>query len=283
VKGLLIAVVVVAAIIAGALLAPVPLAHIQLAAEPIGHIGGFTVTNSILAGWISTVVLIVVFYAATSNAQMVPSGLQNFVEYATEAILGLCESVAGVRKGRQFFPIVGTIFFFVILSNWMGLLPGFGSIGFRETTPEGETEFVPLLRAATTDLNTTLAIALTSVVATQIFGLKELGGGYVEKFFNFRGGPIGIYVGLLELIAEFAKIVSFTFRLFGNIFAGEVLLAVIVFLVPWLAALPFYGLELFVGFIQAFVFAVLTLVFMTLATTAHEHGDVAHGAEASHH
>jgi F-type H+-transporting ATPase subunit a len=283
VKGLLIAVVVVAAIIVGALVAPVPLAHIQLAAEPIAHIGGFTITNSILAGWISTIVLIVIFYAATNNAQMVPTGLQNFVEYATEAILGLCESVAGVRKGRQFFPIVGTIFFFVILSNWMGLLPGFGSIGFHETSPEGEPEFVPLLRAATTDLNTTLAIALTSVVATQIFGLKELGGGYVEKFFNFRGGPIGIYVGLLELIAEFAKIVSFTFRLFGNIFAGEVLLAVIVFLVPWLAALPFYGLELFVGFIQAFVFAVLTLVFMTLATTAHEHGDVAHGTEASHH
>src|SRR5262249_7027906 len=178
-----------------------------------------------------------------------------------------------------------TIFFFVITANWMGLVPGFGSIGYWENVPgEEQQEFVPLLRAATTDLNTTLAIALTSVIATQVFGLRTLGGGYVSKFINFRG-PIDFYVGILELIAEFAKIISFTFRLFGNIFAGEVLLAVIVFLVPWIAALPFYGLELFVGFIQAFVFAVLTLVFMTLATTAHEHGGAApgHAREASHH
>src|SRR5207253_8373200 len=102
-----------------------------------GAIGAFVITNSILAGWISTVLLLVLFWRATSSAQMVPSGLQNFVEYATEFMLGLCEGVAGVRKGRQFFPLIGTIFFFVLVSNWMGLLPGFGSIGFRETTPEG--------------------------------------------------------------------------------------------------------------------------------------------------
>src|SRR5439155_1594066 len=139
------------------------------------------------AGWVTTLVVVFLFWRGMSSPQMVPSGLQNFVEFATEFILSLCESVAGVARGRQFFPIVGTIFFFVLIANWMGLLPGFGSIGFRE-----EGEFVPLLRAATTDLNTTLAIALTSVVATQIFGLRALGGGYISKFINLRG-PIDFY------------------------------------------------------------------------------------------
>ena len=140
---------------------------------------------------------------------------------------------------------------------------------------------VPLLRAASSDLNTTLAIALVSVTFTQIVGLRHLGGEYLGRFFNVRGGPIGFYVGILELIAEFAKIISFTFRLFGNVFAGEVLIAVMTFLVPWIVVLPFYGLELFVGFIQAFVFAVLTLAFMSLATESHaEHGEP---AGAAHH
>jgi F-type H+-transporting ATPase subunit a len=350
-RTLLILVLAVAAIIAGAIVAPVRLPHIQLAAEPVGHLGGFTLTNTMVAGWLSTIVLLLLFRFGSANQQMVPRGIQNFVEYVTEFVLGLCESIAGIQRGRQFFPIVATIFLFVITSNWMGLLPGFGTIGFWETphaaagadthAPAGaypapatkagypapvaapaaatkagypapaaatkpgypapaagtkdehapaagehheEQILVPLLRAASTDLNTTLAIALTSVIATQVFGLRALGGGYISKFINFKG-PIDFYVGILELIAEFAKIVSFTFRLFGNIFAGEVLLAVIMFLIPWVAAIPFYGLELFVGFIQAFVFAILTLVFMTLATTAHDHHDDAHGPGhgASHH
>src|SRR5262249_40567842 len=150
-----------------------------------------------LAGWVVTLLVLFLFWRAASSAKMVPSGLQNFIELATEFILSLCESVAGVQRGRQFFPLVGTIFFFVITANWMGLLPGFGSIGFWERVPgEEELEFVPLLRAATTDLNTTLAIALTSVIATQVFGLRALGGGYIGKFINFRG-PIDFYVGIL--------------------------------------------------------------------------------------
>jgi len=287
-RTILIVVGAIVLILAGALAFPVKLAHVQLPAEPIGHIGLFTITNSILAGWISSLVVLWVFWAGTSKATMVPSGIQNFVEFSSEFILGLCESVAGLRRGREFFPIIATIFFFVIVSNWMGLLPGFGTIGFWEQAPAGaaggeagELELVPLLRAASSDLNATLAIALVSVVLTQVVGLRYLGGEYVGRFFNFKGGPIGIYVGLLELIAEFAKIISFTFRLFGNVFAGEVLIAVITFLLPWLVVLPFYGLELFVGFIQAFVFAVLTLVFMSLATVSHaDHGES--GGDAHH-
>lgn len=321
---LLILALAVAGIIAGAIIAPTKLPHIQLAAEPVGHFGDFTLTNTMVAGWLATMVILLLFRLGSSNQQMVPRGIQNFVEYVTEFVLGLCENIAGIQRGRQFFPLVATIFLFVITSNWMGLLPGFGTIGVWESPPGAAAEssapgkepakvgypapttetpghaapaaatvqgqatsnhdtgpiLVPLLRAASTDLNTTLAIALTSVIATQVFGLRALGGNYISKFINFKG-PIDFYVGILELIAEFAKIVSFTFRLFGNIFAGEVLLAVIMFLIPWVAAIPFYGLELFVGFIQAFVFAILTLVFMTLATTAHDHADDAHGA--SHH
>jgi F-type H+-transporting ATPase subunit a len=334
-RTLLIAVGVIVVALVGAIYFPVTLPHVQLPAEAIGHVGPFTITNTILTGWISSLVVLGLFWAGTSNAQVVPRGIQNFVEYISEFVLSLCESVAGVRRGREFFPLVGTIFFFVIVSNWMGLLPGFSTIGFWETphaapaagavvdthaedatkskepskepatkekakaaqakeptakdkvgAAEGDHAeehpiLVPLFRAASSDLNTTLAIALVSVIFTQIVGLRHLGGEYVSRFFNFKGGPIGFYVGVLELIAEFAKIISFTFRLFGNVFAGEVLIAVITFLLPWVVVLPFYGLELFVGFIQAFVFAVLTLVFMSLATESHaEHGEP---GGAAHH
>jgi F-type H+-transporting ATPase subunit a len=321
-RSILIVVGVIVLMLAGALLFPVKLPHVQLPAEPIFHLGSLSVTNTMFTGWIASLIVLWLFWAGTRNAQLVPSGMQNFVEFISEFVLSLCESVAGVRRGREFFPMIATIFFFVITANWMGLLPGFGSIGIWEhaagsvaeqhgqelTKPEKpaakpaekdaakvaekpggagapqgeeELEFVPIFRAASSDLNTTLAIALFSVIATQIAGLRHLGGEYVGRFFNFKGGPIGFYVGILELIAEFAKIISFTFRLFGNVFAGEVLLAVITFLLPWVAVLPFMGLELFVGFIQAFVFAVLTLVFMSLATESH----AAHGEPggAAHH
>jgi F-type H+-transporting ATPase subunit a len=301
-RTLLIAVLAIAGIVAGAMIAPVKLPHIQLPAEPVAGIGSFPITNTMIAGWISTIILVVLFSRGTAAMKLVPTGIQNFVEMLVEFILSLCENVAGRDRGRRFFPFVGTIFFFLLLSNWMGLLPGYGTIEAKEwhaptaavehaepakpaekekpaaakdehaaEAAHAEEHKVPLLRAASSDLNTTLAIALVSVIMTQVFGLRTLGGEYVQRFFNLKGGPIGLYVGLLELIGEFAKIISFTFRLFGNIFAGEVLLAVIVFLLPWVVVLPFLGLELFVGFIQAFVFAILTLVFMTMATTSHEH------------
>jgi F-type H+-transporting ATPase subunit a len=310
-RTLLIAGLVIAGIVVGALYFRVGQPHIQLPAEPVAGIGSFPITNTMIAGWISTIVVLLLFWRGTAAMRLVPGGLQNAVEMAVEFVLGLCENVAGRGRGREFFPFVGTIFFFLLVSNWMGLLPGYGTIVVAEWHPPGltaerpvgekgpvgtvkatekeqptaagaapaeegaeaEGHRVPLLRAASSDLNTTLSIALVSVFMTQVFGLRVLGGEYVQRFFNFKGGPIGFYVGLLELIAELAKIISFTFRLFGNIFAGEVLLAVIVFLLPWVVVLPFLGLELFIGFIQAFVFAILTLVFMTLATTSHEHHD----------
>jgi F-type H+-transporting ATPase subunit a len=196
--------------------------------------------------------------------------------------------VAGEKNGRRFFPIVATIFLFVLMNAWLSLLPGFGSV--EVITAEGE--HVHLLRGANTDINVPLALALVSFVFVEYFGLRSHGFRYLGKFINvgqffrsigqlFRGrfkaglsglfnGMIDIFVGILEALSEVIRVVSFTFRLFGNMTAGEILLLIVAFLVPWVLALPFYGLELLVGFVQALIFAGLTLVFVTIAVTSHQ-------------
>lgn len=247
--------------------------HVSITPEIITNIFGMPITNSLIASLIATVVLILIAYFATRNIKEVPKGLQNLFEIVIEALFNMVDSVTGDRKQTyQFFPIVATIFIFIIISNWLGLLPGFGSVGFFETTQlhgEESSTFVPLLRSANSDLNTTLALAIVSVFATQVFGIMALGIlKYGKKFINFSS-PIKFFVGILELISEVAKMVSFSFRLFGNVFAGEVLLIVIIMLAPFIVPIPFFALELFVGFIQALVFAMLTLVFLKMAVTAH--------------
>jgi len=265
------------------------LPHISMAAEAVFHIGSFTVTNSLLTTWICMLGLIFLSWLATRRMKLVPTGLQNLVETAVEIFYN---GVARIRAGRQadlFLPLAGTFFFFILLSNWMGLLPGFGSIGLI-VEHHGETEFVPILRPANTDLNTTLALALFSVIATQIYGIKARGffryagrfirvGGFVDFFKSLVGlrprkglfntllnGIIDAFIGALEILDELTKLLSFSFRLFGNIFAGEVLLIVISMLLPFVAPLPFLALELFVGYIQALIFSTLTLVFVSHAT-----------------
>jgi F-type H+-transporting ATPase subunit a len=193
---------------------------------------------------------------------LTPKGLTGAVEAVFEMLLHLIESVCGDRqKAKKFFPLLMTIFLFIIVNNWLGLLPGFGSILLKH----GQ-ESTPLLRAGTADLNTTLALASIAVLMIQYYGIKHLGiKSFSKRYFNFAN-PVLFFVGLLELISEISKAISFSFRLFGNIFAGEVLLLVIAILAPFLAPIPFFGLEIFVGFIQALVFTVLTLVFLTIAT-----------------
>ena len=254
--------------------------HVVLAAEPIANIGGFVLTNTILAAFLAVIVAAGFFALAMRNASLVPGRLQSLGELIVEGFLNLCISVAGEKHGRRFFPLVTTFFIFILACNWMGLLPGYLTIGLFEEA-HGEVEFFPLLRSASTDLNTTVALALVSVVAAQVFGVASLGvGSYFSRFINFKQGPLGFYIGLLETISELAKIVSLSFRLFGNIFAGEVLLSVIGFLLPFVVTIPFLGLELFVGAIQAFVFSLLTLVFSTMAVTGHDGG---HEAEHAAH
>lgn len=258
-----------------------------LASEAIGHIGSFEIRNTMLMAWLAMLVLIgLSFMLKGTRYREVPGRFQAFMEMIVEGLFGFFDSVVGdPKQTRRFFPLVATIFIFLALANWMGILPGVGSITILGEH-EGHEMALPLLRSMNADVNMTMAIAIISVVMTQLFGIAALGVmPYASKYFvaPWRD-PIMSFVGILELVAEFAKVVSFTFRLFGNIFAGEVLLVVISFLAPYLAPLPFLGLEIFVGFIQGLVFALLTLVFLKMAVAAHggEHGHEGHGVGMAH-
>lgn len=245
--------------------------EISLKAEEIFHIGGFPVTNSLLLSAVAFVALIVLGAVFRKKIAIVPGAFQNTVEAIVEGFMKLMDSVLGSReKTEKYLPLVLTIFLMVVLSNWLGLLPGVGSIKIH-TLQEGHDAFVPLFRAPSADLNFTVALAILSVLSVNIFGVLALGFiRHFSKFFTLKN-PLYTFVGILEFISEFAKMVSFSFRLFGNIFAGEVLLIIIGFLVSYLVPLPFLFLEIFVGFIQGFVFAMLTLVFIAMATVEEAH------------
>ena len=264
----------------------------------------FPITNGISTVIIADIVVLLVVFLATRNMQLVPRGLQNVMEYIVEAFYNFARGIDAANV-RKFFPLTMTIFLFLLAANFTALLPGYLAIGncmpikhgaedaaHSETAmrtmfqqlpgacPEG-TYVIPWLRAAAADLNMPLALAVVSMIMIQIFGFQALGSGYLTKFFNFNGFKVGIlqglldvFIGLMELISEISRVLSFAFRLFGNIFAGEVILIVFAFLFPYILPLPFWGFELFVAFMQAFIFSTLVLVFMSLATQSHDgHGD----------
>jgi len=242
--------------------------NISIAAEPIFHIGNFPVTNSLLSTWLVLIFIITAAVIIRFTYKKIPGGLQNFAEFILESFYNFAESIAK-EKTKVIFPLTMTIFIFILFNNWAGLIPGVGSIGFWEEL-HGEKVLIPFFRSGSADLNTTLALALISVISIQYYGIKELGlFKYGSKFINFKS-PVDFFVGILEIISEFSKIISFAFRLFGNVFAGEVLLTILAFLIPVLVTVPFLGLELFIGFVQALVFAVLTLVFINMAMVSHE-------------
>lgn len=242
------------------------MSHITLKAEEIFHIFGFPITNTFLLALLAVLLLTAVAVLLRMRLAFFPVGLQNIAETVLEAIFKVMDSVLLKReKSEKYLPLVATIFLFILTSNWLGLLPGVGSLGLKS-----EHSFVPLLRSPASDLNFTLALALITVLTANIYGVVFAGfKHHLSKYFNFKS-PVNFFIGILELISEFAKIVSFSFRLFGNIFAGEVLLVIIAFLVPFAAPLPFLFLEIFVGFIQAFIFSMLALIFIAIATTGHE-------------
>jgi len=260
-----------------------------LFAEPIFHIGNFTVTNSLIMSWATVFILVLIFILIGRKVKKIPRGLQNIFELLLDEGLKLADSVTGSRKkSEKFLPISLALFLFVLLNNWLGLLPGVGTIGFVET--EGaHSVFVPILRGGTADLNTTLALALFAVVVSHVMGVIAIGAWkHLNKFLNFEAflaipgkimkdpaivliNPIKAFVGVVEVIGEVAKVASLSFRLFGNIFAGEVLLASMMALFAFLLPLPFMFLEIIVGIIQALIFGMLTMVFMTIATSAEEH------------
>ncbi|MCX6724303.1 MAG: F0F1 ATP synthase subunit A [Candidatus Staskawiczbacteria bacterium] len=239
--------------------------EISLKAEQLFSIGNFGVTNGLLLGLIVSLILIIFSFVFIKKIKLIPGKVQGAVEMIIEMFLGLMESVLGSKeKAEKYLPLVLTIFVFILLSNWSGIVPGVGSFFLRE----GEKS-VPLLRSPAADLNFTLAFAVMAVLVTNFFGVTILGFfKHFKKFLNFSN-PVNFFVGILEFLSEMAKFISFSFRLFGNIFAGEVLLTIMFFLVPYIVPIPFMMLEMFFGAIQAFVFAMLTLVFLTLHTTEH--------------
>jgi F-type H+-transporting ATPase subunit a len=291
--------------------------HVALAGEPLYSAGPRWLTNSLLTTVVIDLIVIVLAVLATARMKETPGGWQNFMEMAIEWLYGLAEGVAA-SQARKFFPWIATIFFFVIVSNWFGLIPGVGSIGYfhdeaategeeahtlvvseklalvngnliwtqpenqevtlaaqEEQEEEGHGKFVPLFRSPSADLNMTFALAITVMTLVQIFGVTALGGNYFAKFWNFTGKgymkAINGYVGFLEIISEISRVIAFGFRLFGNIFAGEIILATMAFLITFWLPIPFYILEVFVGLVQAVVFAMLALIFFTMATISHSH------------
>jgi F-type H+-transporting ATPase subunit a len=270
------------------------LPDIKIAPDTLFYIGPMPVSNTLLATWFSVIIVLIFGFVAKRNLSLVPKGVSNFFEWLFEQILNLCEEVAGRERGRKFFPLVCTIFLFVLTSNYLELVPFVESIGTVSTpnvhpllgiflyTKADSNQIIPWVRPAPTDLNLTIGLAIISVIATQIYGFRMLGPKLqLGRYFTLREGPIGLFVGVLEAILELARVISFSFRLFGNIFAGDVLLLVMAFLIPALGPVPFLLLETLVGLVQAFVFAMLTLVFMTLGTSAHggeeHHGEERHG------
>jgi F-type H+-transporting ATPase subunit a len=319
-------------ILAGFIFLRGPTPNIQIKPETLYSVWKINFTNTMVTSWLVVALMIGLVYFASRRWELVPRGVQNLLEAIIETFYNLVVSIAGEKNGRRFFPVVATIFFFVLFANWFSLLPIFNVIGLGEESDhgfvmektdlgplpttyvalsspgqlQGQTigkddpqaaqkaeqerdkgnfvgELRPFLRGINTDLNTPLALAIMSAIFVEFWGISTLGFfTYGRKFFNFGGllggirrlslgqafeGIIDVFVGFLELISEIVRLVSFTFRLFGNMFAGEVVILMFTFLIPLVLTLPFYGLELFVGLIQAFIFAALTLVFGMIAVT----------------
>lgn len=340
-KGRTIGIIVgaLALLVLGSLFLRFQLPPVTMRAEALPGlaIGSVRITNSLVTALLVDIILVGLAIVGTRRMRLVPSGLQNFLELLVEMLHNMTHSLAGSKWTPRFFAIVATIFFYVLVSNWFGLLPGLAAVGFCEThaeqaalhqptvwdkvterttarlaaplPAEGGKEhpthaywgcqpgeiIVPLFRSPSTDLSNNLALAIISVLMTQVFGVMALGVRYFGKFFNVGGmiaafrptpdgqrrgcsgilasfmfGAIQFFVSILEAVSEGAKLLSFSFRLFGNIFAGEVMLLVLASLVPVLLTVPFLGLELFVGLIQAFIFYILTLAFFTMATAMHD-------------
>jgi len=260
-----------------------------LFAEQVYKIGNFPITNSVLNTWLVVLAVVVFCLYFRKKIKLIPTGVQNYVEAGLEMLFDVFDSVTGSRaKTLKFFPFVFSFFVFILINNWLGLLPGIGSIG-QVVSEHGKNLFIPFFRGGTADLNTTLALASIGVVASHIFGIITVGGwNYLNKFVNIKAlieipkkvlkeptvlivNPIKVFVGLLEIISEFAKIASLSFRLFGNIFAGEVLVASMAAIMAYGLPIPFMFLEVMVGAIQALIFAMLILVYLTMMGTAEEH------------
>src|SRR3990167_958426 len=237
--------------------------HVVLAAERLGSLWGFPITNSLLMTWLVMLLLIGFAVFFRRPLALIPGKLQAGIEMAFEGALAYMSEVLGSDKlARRFFPLVATIFLFVALANVLEFVPGVGSIGLVHAD-----KFLPLLRAPAADLNFPLALAMISFFTIEVTGIAMLGFfRYAGKYLNVHS-PIGFVVGLIELMSNLGRLISFSFRLFGNIFAGEVMILVASFFLPYILPAPLMAFEMFIGLVQALVFAMLTLFFIKLAIT----------------
>jgi len=261
-----------------------------LYAEPIAHIGGLTITNALFTGWVAVFVLIIIAIAIRTKIKQIPKGFQNLFEIVIEGAESIIDQVTNDKKiTAKVFPIAFSIFLFVLINNWLGIVP-LGGFGIIENTEHGKA-FIPLIRSGTADINMTLAMGVLSVIGANVFGIMSIGvwkmfnkyvniNAFVDMIRKVRkeptlliSAPIMFFVGVLELIGEFAKVASLSFRLFGNVFAGEVLLLSMSTILAYVLPLPFIGLEILVGVIQAFIFSILTVVYYTIAAQDHDHDE----------
>lgn len=262
-----------------------------LFAEPIIETPYLSITNALITSWVAVLIIVILSFLIRKNLKKVPGKLQHVFEIVIDGALSLADQVTGNRNlSKKIFPLAFSVFLFVLINNWLGLLP-IGAIGVIQTHG-GVESFVPFLRGGTADVNTTLALGLLVVIGSNIFGIISIGvWKFFNKYINLKAvgkavvhakkeptglivGPISFFVGILEIIGEVAKVASLSFRLFGNIFAGEVLLLSMSLLVAYAVPIPFLFLEVLVGVIQALIFAMLTLVYFTIASQdhdAHEH------------
>ncbi|MEN9582221.1 MAG: hypothetical protein RL641_175 [Candidatus Parcubacteria bacterium] len=277
--------------------------EVTLYAEPIGHIGNFQITNALLTSWLAVAIIVTISLIIRFSIKKVPGKLQSAFELLLDGAYDLCDQVTGSRKiSQKVFPLAIGIFFFVLFNNWLGILP-LGGFGIVETSGVGEnahSAFLPYLRPGTADINTTIALAVIAVIGSNLFGILSIGAWKTfNKYVNLKAlgnmaikvrkepmvlltAPITFFVGILELVGEAAKIASLSFRLFGNVFAGEVLLGAMAAILAYVLPVPFLFLEVFVGLIQALIFSMLTLVYFSIAAQDHEEHDKKHGEAHAH-
>ncbi len=252
------------------------LVHVAIAAEELFQIGPFIVTNSMVGVLIATVVLLAAAIWVSRNASVVPGRLQSVMEFPLEFMGGIVRSQGGDRW-RAILPLILTIFLLVLFANWVGLLPGVGTINVLWTDAEGHAAAHPLIRPASADLNFTLALAVIAFVAFISWGIRANGiGGYLKETFVATPAYMTPIMTPIHIVSELSRLISLSMRLFGNVFAGEVLLAVMLALTFAVVPAIFLGLELVFGFVQALVFALLTMTYITLAMAGHGSHDDAH-------
>jgi F-type H+-transporting ATPase subunit a len=242
--------------------------HISLTAEKIFSIGPIEVTNAMFTAWLVTILVSLLLLSIVTTFKKRPGMLQNLYEMVYTFLYKTIHDILGKKLTDELFPLLFTIFVFILFGSWFGLLPISGSLGFFEED-HGKQIGVPIFRAPTADINAAIALALVAVIVIEYYGFKHNGVGYLKRFFNFKN-PVNFFVGILELVSDIMRIVTFSFRLFGNIFAGEVILTVMLTLAGFFV-LPFLAFEVFVGLIQALVFVMLTTVFISLAVEHVDH------------